>query len=155
MRGPKSMLSSFAVSLKRHLIIAPPAVVALLMVCLLFQDRFPCDQLMRDTFAVVQAPPWIGLLSNLGVAAWLSAASCALFASGLMFASGRRTEPMRFLMAAGLLTAFLAVDDFLLIHEWFAPRYLRLDEHVIIALEGVVALEIGWRFRHLPLVSGD
>jgi hypothetical protein len=58
-----------------------------------------------------------GLMSNVGVVIWITAAAVALFTAALRAAAGERLRTSPYL-AFGALTAVLAVDDLFAIHEF-------------------------------------
>ena len=93
--------------------------------------------LVRDPAAHFGFPPYAGLISHAGIALLTATAACALMAA-LLGAPHRRA-----LLAAGMLSAVLAVDDLFLLHE-IAPR---LIEAGIFAVYGALALVIALLLR--------
>lgn len=79
-------------------------------------------QLTQDPTTVLGAPFYIGLLSNLGNVLWASAAAICLLPP-LALRSIIASEWTRFLLASGLFTAVLLVDDIMLVHDEILPRY--------------------------------
>lgn len=73
-------------------------------------------RLSRDPLGVAGLPPYVGLLSNLGVLAWCVAAAVAGFAAVLLRQRGSRREA-RFFGWTAVLTAALLLDDLLMGHE--------------------------------------
>ena len=101
--------------------------------------------LSRDVASSAGVDPLHGLQSHLGVLAWWSAASVAVFAGWA--ARGRALdERPRLLIWLGLLTAALAADDQLMVHEALAPYYLGIGERWVVAAYGVVLAAILIRF---------
>ena len=96
--------------------------------------------LTRDVVAVVDTHLYTGMLSTLGIMLWSATSSLCLLAGLALQRGGERREPSLFLLAAGLLTAALALDDAFLIHERVAPSYLHLPQiGVFLAYGGSMA----------------
>jgi hypothetical protein len=97
--------------------------------------------LSRDVAATAIAHPLNGLQSNIGVLLWWGAASVALFG---WWAAWRRRgiDEHRHLLWFGLLTAVLAADDLLQIHEAIAPRYFGLGEQQLLLAYGLAVVLI-------------
>lgn len=101
----------------------------------------------RDPAAIVETSPWIGLFSNIGNFIWWIASITALFTAGLLYrVPGYRRESM-FLLCWGILTAFLALDDFFMFHEWVVPTYLPVSEDALVGVYFVIALGLLIIFR--------
>jgi hypothetical protein len=103
-------------------------------------------ELSRDPLSVAGAPFYYGALSNFFVLVWWSSAVCCFFASALLARRGRR-ERSRFLLVAGLGTAWLTLDDFFQFHELIVPVHLGLPEELvhIVYIGGVIAFGYAWR----------
>lgn len=99
-------------------------------------------ELLADPAELVGFPAWYGAFSHLAVLLWTSTAAICLFASRV----GRRGEVARFLLASGLLSSVLALDDLFQLHEDVVPTHLGLAEPWVVAVEIAIALWIGVRF---------
>lgn len=66
---------------------------------------------------------YYGLMSNLGVGAWTVAAAVSLFGAACALAAGRTTSVLAGLVFGGLLSALMALDDVLMLHEAVLPRF--------------------------------
>jgi hypothetical protein len=77
-------------------------------------DR-PLEYFTREPADALDAPAYVGALSNLGALVWGIAATCALLA----WAVDRSLRPLLF---GGLLTLLLLGDDFYRLHEDYYPR---------------------------------
>ena len=82
------------------------------------------SKLSRDPAEIANVPFYYGLLSNLGILAWAAGAFTSLFASFHVDGTAIRS----LLRWAGILTAILLIDDFLLIHDEVFPKVLGLPE---------------------------
>lgn len=107
----------------------------------------PVEDLTRDTNAVLKVPPYVGVLSNVGVLLWAAAAALALFAAALLWLAGRRDRVTAFLTLLGLLTGLLVIDDLFMVHEWVFPMVLSFPPWLLLVGEAVglvVLLAAGW-----------
>ena len=77
-------------------------------------DR-PLEYFTREPADVLDAPAYVGALSNLGALVWGVAATCALLAWAVV-------RSARVLLFGGLLTLLLLGDDFYRLHEDYYPK---------------------------------
>lgn len=124
-------------------------VAATLLVTALTDVR--TNQLVNDPAALHDFPVYVGVFSHLGVGLWVASATIGLFAWGVLRRDGRPAA--RFFRATGLLSAALAIDDLLLLHERVAPSVLGVSEVTVFAVEGAAALAIG--VRHAGFMFAD
>jgi len=94
--------------------------------------------LMADATTLGGLHPFSGAMSNLGVLLWWTAASICLFSAAIVRGRGD-AGAFGFLLSAGALTAYVALDDLFRIHETVAPRYARIPEEAIYAALGLAA----------------
>ncbi len=96
-----------------------PIIVTLgALVALWFAVEFPAGDLFRDPIAIGRLPIYSGVLSNVGALIWCASAAVCLFA---YFLSRHATNPRlnpTFLLAAGLITTMLLIDDFFMLHDF-------------------------------------
>ncbi len=71
----------------------------------------------RDAIDVLEAPVYVGFVSNLGIIVWTVAATACLFGGALLARKSADSPDVSFLIATGLLTAIAAADDAFLLHE--------------------------------------
>ena len=108
------------------MILALPLVF---MAAVVLQPWIDPADLLRDPLAVAELKPaecckvYYGAVSNLGVLLWTAGAAIALFGAGLALALGRPAGEAGLLLAAGMLTGFLAIDDLFLVHENVLPAF--------------------------------
>ena len=122
---------------RTFLLVQVPTVVFLAV--LWFQRAVDLGDLMRDPASTHGAPLHIGLVSNLGVLVWFSAAVVCLFTGAVLKATAPRDTA--FFLASGLLALILALDDFLMLHE-FIGWALSIPETAIYG--GYALLTVGW-----------
>lgn len=107
---------------------------------------------LRDPAAAGGLPPYAGFFSHLGVLAWWGAAvACGLAALVARLGPGLPSPLADAAAAGGGLSAVLALDDLLLVHEALLPLYAGLDERWALAAYGTAALAYLWRFRAVHL----
>lgn len=96
----------------------------------------PLETFTRDVFAVVLAPVYTGIVSNLGMLFWMAAATVCLFtaASTAPPAGSRNVREDRehgMILFAGLFTFVLTMDDYFMVHEKIFPDMLGVPEKYI------------------------
>lgn len=87
----------------------------------------------QDPAALTGAHPLLGAASNLGVLAWTATAAVCLFTAMLLHGRRDRREFARWMLAAGLLTCLLALDDLFLLHESLLPEALGIPQPAVLA----------------------
>jgi hypothetical protein len=105
----------------------------------------PFGEFSRDAAAVLHGPFYVSYLSHLDSLVWNLAAVVALFAAAVLRRAGY-VESFRLLLAGGLITATMALDDLLLLHE-SAQRVLGLPEAVVYCVYGLLILAFVVAFR--------
>ncbi len=95
--------------------------------------------LTRDIVAVLDTHLYVGMLSTLGIMLWSATSSLCLVVGAALLRRREADDAPIFLLAAGLLSAVLALDDAFLIHERVAPTYLHVPQTgVFLAYAGSV-----------------
>lgn len=102
----------------------------------LLQPWIPYEVLSRDLFRVTAAASYTALLSNLGVALWLATGTIALFAAAAL---KHRPWEARPLLWAGLLSLWLCLDDFLMLHETLGRRF-GVTTSLLVVIEGIAGI---------------
>lgn len=112
----------------------------------------PVPFMTRDIAALGHLHPLAGVLSNLGILLWAATAAICLFVA--VTERGRLSAPVvRCLLFAGLLSAWLTLDDCFQIHEDLSPRYLHVRErYVYLSLALAVVVHL-WTSRAVILRS--
>ncbi|MCU0621420.1 MAG: hypothetical protein MUC69_07960 [Gemmatimonadales bacterium] len=105
----------------------------------------PYGYLTRDPSATMGAAPYLGVLSQVGLMLWASAATLALAHRASLPPTPSHLQLRRFLLHSALLTAALAIDDAFLLHEQVLPRLGVPEPAVMLAWVGLVA---GWLAGH-------
>jgi hypothetical protein len=107
-----------------------------------WQPWVPAAALLRDPLAVANTSatccsPYFGAVSHLGVLLWTGTAAVCLVAGASFLAAGRAAAAW-LPLAAGLLTAVLAVDDLFMVHERVLP-FFGMPERLTLLLYVVAA----------------
>lgn len=102
-------------------LIRPLIITAAGLLLVLAINRFfhvDIGYLTKDVFVTARIPSFIGILSNLGSLGWFSSGLLAAFALRAGH-SQQEGQPKKFLMYAGLLSAWLFIDDFFMFHDFW------------------------------------
>jgi hypothetical protein len=109
----------------------------------------PLSQFTRDPSMLAGAHPFLGILSNIGILLWTATAAISLFTAMLLYRTTLEIERRSLLLAAGLLTAWLTLDDFFLFHEWLFPTVLGVPQPIVyvayLAVFGMFLYRFGGR----------
>lgn len=100
-----------------------------------------------DPAALAGAHPFLGVVSNCGVLLWTAAAAISLFTALLLYGRRAQRECARFLLAAGLLTAWLMLDDLFMLHEWLFAAVLGIPQLIVFMAYAVLIGLFLVRFR--------
>jgi hypothetical protein len=107
----------------------------------------PIASFTRDPASLMDANPFLGVLSNVGVLLWAFCAGICFFAAAVLRAKARRSDWPAFFLFAGLITAVLLGDDFFLLHDKVLPTHLHIGESVIVPFYAVIVVGYLLRFR--------
>ncbi len=130
------------------LVIYSPTLFALFaLVAVNLQTDIPVGYFTRDPAAIMNVPAYIGLFSNLGILLWCSTAAICLFSAELLRKQSDKREWTWFILASGLITTMLLVDDLFLLHEKVFPNHMHIPQRWVLAGYGLVTLFYLARFR--------
>lgn len=108
----------------------------------------------RDPAAIHLAHPLFGALSNLGAVLWAAAASIALFTAMLLpRTSGGAVRS--YLLNAGVLTAWLMLDDLYMLHERVLPDFLGIPQPLVFGAYVLLVALLIVRFRRVIIGATD
>ena len=82
-----------------------------------------------DTTDVLEGPIYAGVVSNIGVLAWWTGAVAALLGGAVL--RQRRSPAALPLLLGGILTGWLALDDFFVVHEELLPDLVGVPEKAV------------------------
>jgi hypothetical protein len=106
----------------------------------------PVDHFTRDPLSVMEAPFYIGLLSNINVATWFATAGVCWCIATVQFNSGC-SRKARAMAAAAALVSILGADDLFMIHEEALQRYLGVPERYTKIAYAKIALLLAVIYR--------
>lgn len=109
----------------------------------------PLATLTRDPIATLDGVFYIGAISDLGVQAWGAAAVICFFAHRMLAGDARHAATRGFLMAFGLLSVMLLVDDLFLVHEDIMYGYLHVPEVVTFGTYALLGLLATFVYRRV------
>jgi len=107
--------------------------------------------LTRDPSNSVHYPFYIGAVSYFGILLWCSAAAICMFSLALLASGAENAEFRAFLLASGLFTVWLLLDDLFLFHEKAFPHYLHIHQNVLYACYAGGLLLYCFAFRSVIL----
>jgi hypothetical protein len=129
-----------------RMMLIPFAPAALLLAVAYLQTAVPVRDLIRDTNAALGAPFYVGVISDLGLLLWGAAAAVCLFTWALLSGTKGR-EWKSFLLASGVFSVVLLLDDWLQLHEVVMPDYLGVPELLVYAAYILAGLAYLFAFR--------
>jgi len=113
----------------------------------------PLSLLTRDPVEVLNAPAYYGAVSSIGILIWSASAAVCFFGAAVVWRTSRNPEGTSFLAATGLLTAWLVLDDVLMLHDVILPGVLGFRQrYVLVAYVVIVSLYL-FRFRRVIFKS--
>jgi hypothetical protein len=129
--------------------------VLLLTVLAVFSlmNDFHFSDLSRDPIQILNAKPYIGLLSRIGIVIMCSTAAILIFESLLLSQKDGSGDHFRFFLLSGLLSFFLMCDDFFLLHDVIFPEYLHINENFLYVFYGFSFVALMYFFRRILLNS--
>lgn len=124
-----------------------PALVFLavvVMVCVSYE--IDPGFLLRDPTATMDASPYTGMVSSLGILLWSASTTLFLFGAAAVWRS-KNNGFAGFLLYFGLLSLLLTLDDLFLIHEELVYHQLDLSEKLMSGIYAILTLVGAWIFR--------
>lgn len=118
------------------------AAAGLLIVGALLQRHVPPASLFLDPATTSSARPSSGLVSELGIMAWVVAATAAACAGYVNLRSGIDRGWARLGLSAAPFTAWLCLDDQFLVHSSLVPRLTSVPANA--CLVAYLALAVAW-----------
>lgn len=132
----------------------------LVLACVLyvrFTTEIDVRSLMRDPLSWLEAPFYIGIVSNIGVLSWTPGVSIGFFVAWILRGRPDQAEWRFFLTATSALGAFLLFDDFFQFHEdilksWiFENGPFGMGDGPVLGTYGLLTIWVAWRSRRLVL----
>jgi hypothetical protein len=126
-------------------------------------QNIPMYVLVADPAEIAQKPPYMGLLSQIGILIWSGTLCVCWFTASLLGKNKIRTNQIswsEFLWSSGGVTLYLLLDDWLQIHEYTpvilglakapsgVPRFLQNSiEFFVFILYFVIFAAYLWRYK--------
>ena len=85
----------------------------------------------RDPLQLFEAPPFVGMVSNIGILCWCSAMAICFFSSKIIQKKFNDYKIAQFLFYSSVVTCILMIDDLFLFHEIVLPDYLHIQQIII------------------------
>lgn len=98
-----------------------------------------------DVYDLYDAPLYTNALGNVTVLVWWTAATTGVLGGALALLHRHRAGSA--LLAAGVVSAWLGLDDFFSIHEQVLPDIVGIPEKAVYAGYLALALAFAWRWR--------
>lgn len=111
----------------------------------------PWHHTLGDPATTTGWPFYVGFASNVGAVMWAAMAGIFLFRYHMHRALGGEPRWGRFLLASGLFTALLGLDDLFLLHDQVFPDYLGVSQVIVVGAYG--ALGILYLLRFAPQIA--
>lgn len=110
-----------------------------------FDIRF--TSLSRDPIQTLEAKPYIGIMSNVGIIFWCATAAILFFSYKLARLQHKPIYQARFFLYSGFLTVLMLIDDLFLLHDVIFLHYLQISEKLFYYFYAgsVIALVISFR----------
>ncbi|MBL7129669.1 MAG: hypothetical protein ISS16_11885 [Ignavibacteria bacterium] len=145
MKDSKSILEQFKKLLFVFAIVYVPVIVLLVILSLQAFVSFPYFSI--DPILLIEdGKPYFGFLSYIGILLWCSTATVCIYSSFILKKFNCESEWIKFLLASGLITTMMLVDDLFLFHEYI-PNYIPINEKIIFSIYGIIILIFLIRFR--------
>ncbi len=107
-----------------------PLLFLVVLVVASSQLGIDLGEFLRDPAATTNVHPFTGVASNVGVILWTAAATICLIGWVILRHNPDQLKFSKFLLCSGLLTSFLMLDDFFLLHERVFNVYFGIPEKI-------------------------
>lgn len=149
-------------SKKIHPVIYYAFIPAILLIAIIIPvniiTKIAVEKFTRDVAVIVKIQPYTGMISNIGMVLWSSAAAICFFA----FVYNKQKQNVKFqvfFLFSAIITTVLLLDDLFMLHEMVFPKYLFIPEKITVGVYGISVLIFLYSFRknlletyYLPLV---
>ncbi|MEM9248846.1 MAG: hypothetical protein AAGB05_09150 [Pseudomonadota bacterium] len=110
---------------KAVIIFGPPCLILALLFA---QPWIDARWAFPDPIVAAQSAPeccsaYFGVISNIGILYWWTAATACACAAAASSGAGQEMRQIAFMASAAMFSAWLGLDDLLLLHERILPRF--------------------------------
>lgn len=102
--------------------------------------------LSQDPVQILNAKPYIGIISYTGIILWCAAAAILLYSSKIYRIKGAHDKGGSFLFWGGTLTSVLLIDDLFMFHDNIMPVYFNIDDKVFFAFYFLAVIAMAYFF---------
>ena len=92
--------------------------------------KYSWGYLFRDPVHITHESAFMGIFSNFGILISCACASICFFTFALLYSVNKDNKKHFFFLYAGIMTLILLLDDLLLMHEIFYPKFLNIPEYI-------------------------
>lgn len=110
------------------MIYIPTFLVLLTVGFISWRTSIPIMDFTRDPASILDAPVYLGIISNIGILFWAAGATVCFFSAAIINQVKHESRAFYFLLFGGIITTILLADDFFLFHERIFPQYLNTSE---------------------------
>ncbi len=109
----------------------------------------PLVLFFRDPAAIMDAKPYYGFMSNLGVLLWCASVTISLLTASLLAGRSEHRRAARFLLVSGLYAAMMMADDFFMFHDSIFPTLFGWWEKWVILSYALILMTILVAYRRV------
>ena len=132
--------------IKIHL---PIIIFYVAVIVIVSRSGLSANYVIQDPATLTQENFYLGFFSNLGVLLWTSSATICLFTYFCLSPKTQGGVWESFLLFSGFLSAFLAIDDWLLFHEVVFTLYTGLPEELFFIIYAIILPTYLIKFKKL------
>ena len=107
--------------------------------------KIPLTSFVEDTTTVLDAPVYIGILSNIGALMWTITATVCFFSAYVLPTPTSQPVNSTFLAWSGVIVTILLIDDYFMLHDSVLYLLFRINENIVF---GFYFILICWYIYH-------
>lgn len=135
------------------MIYIPVAILFLIAILIRLITGIAIAEFTRDPLGFTGIPVYTGSISNLGVMIWSGAVAICFFSWSILRSVAVADQTTKLLLAGGIVTLVLALDDLFMLHEVVFPDNLGVPEEIVYASYAALILWLLIAFRKTILQS--
>lgn len=105
----------------------------------------PLSYMTRDTAAILNVSMYYGLISNIGLMLWAASSAICIVGAVILFDQRKRLALM--LLASGIISGIMNIDDAFMFHERILPHHFGISEKIVMLSYVVYILAFLFYFR--------
>ena len=144
---------------KKHSLIAlikiftPGVLFLLILIVLSALTHTYFGLFSRDVNGIYDAPPYIGILSNVGIVLWSFTVAVLFLTYKLSKVLDSNKKLSGFLIFSGGLSLLMLIDDLFMLHDYVFPIYLHFHDSIFYFIYGISVIMIFYFYFDLILKS--